>query len=365
MDLSGQQSKREYHWNMPWKDQYGFEWATIEEGISLEPTEAMYPAPSLPQIPTMGKKLIVESCIPGWQPPRWYSERGIHNLPPLTVEDQAQAIADCVKAGAAIIHTHPRDPNDPTEFGKVKIYAPKLLAEIHDRAFDMVGDFVTMTHAWVWDLDKSPYIDYISDAEELLEVGKGNKYVQGSVIMTWGILHYGQPEHGGQPYIDGMKWLEAHDVKPIYQMHMSRFMGIKRTLFDSGVSKWKPYVINIHTGKHLDEQIDFDPWGRIETIKNIHMLRQFEPGSINGVYAGGRNWLPVTVEGIMEGVDIVRAGIEDQYWLWPHRDDISTYASQTTELVVTIAKALGKEIATPAETREICGMKLTSADWKK
>lgn len=130
-------------------------------------------------------------------------------------------------------------------------------------------------------------------------------------------------------------------------------------LFDSGVSTWKPYVINIHCGKHTDEQIDVDPWGQLQIIKDIEFIRHEMSGACTGVCAGGRNWLPISTQGIMQGCDIVRTGIEDQYWLWPHRDEISTSASQTTELVVTIAKTLGRGIATPAEAREILGMKLT------
>jgi len=341
---------------MPWRDHYGNLAKTIEDGITNEMIEAMYPAPTLPKIPTMDKKLIIEACVPGWQPVKWYRDRGIQNLPPISIEDQAQGIADCVKAGASVIHCHPIDPKT----GIAQYYAPKLLAEILDRAFDKVGDFVTMTHAWIFDLEKSPYVDYISDARDILEVGKGNKYLQGSVIMTWGSHGYNQEAHSGPPFLEGMKWLEEHEVKPIYQMHMYRFMRIKRELFDSGVSTWKPYIINIHCGKHEDEQIDIEPWGQLETIKNIYWIREVLPDSCIGVFAGGRNWLPITVQGIMQGVEIVRAGIEDQYWLWPHRDEISTRVSQTTEMVAAIAQNLGRELATPAETREMLGMKLTS-----
>lgn len=237
----------------------------------------------------------------------------------------------------------------------------EILAEVLDRAFDKVGDFITANEGYTWDHDKSPYIDYITPAKELIELCKGNKYLQASTIAGWGMFHYGDSEHGGQPFLDGMKWLEEHAVKPFYIMHMSYFMRIKRNLFDSGVSKWKPYVINIHAGKQEDEQIHQDPWGQLETIKDIYMIREtFGKDATIGVFAGGRNWLPITIQGIMQGCDIVRTGIEDQYWLWPHRDEISTRASQTTEMVAAIAKNLGRELATPAEAREILGMKLTS-----
>jgi hypothetical protein len=325
--------------------------------------EHAFPALDLPKIPTMDKKLIIEATIPGWQPIKWYRDRGVKNLPPITVEEQAQAIADCVNAGATIIHTHPRDPNIPTESwpGGMPVVDLPLLLEIQEKAFAKAGDFITMNHAWSWDLSKSPYTDYITEAKEILRLANGsNKYLQGSVIMTWGLRNHMLSEHGGPPFIEGIKWLEAHDIKPIYQMHMYRFMVIKRMLFDSGVSTWRPYIINIHCGKHTDEQLDLDPWGHIQIIKDMEFVRhELGNNEIIGIYAGNRNWMPISVTGIMNGADIVRVGIEDQYWLWPHRDDISTYAAQTTELIVNIARSLGREIATTAEAREILGMKLT------
>ncbi|MFC1937925.1 3-keto-5-aminohexanoate cleavage protein [Chloroflexota bacterium] len=343
---------------MPWIDHFGNSWRASYDPDTEEAREARlrdhFPAPWQPRMPLMDKKVCIEATIPGWQAVSWYRDRGVNNMPPLTVEEQVDAIAACIKAGASIIHTHPRD-GGPTQIN------PKLLARIMDAAFDKAGDFVTMNHCWCWDLEKSPYIDYISDAQELLELGKGNKYNQGSVIMTWGIHHYGEGDHGGQPFVDGMKFLEENSVKPIYQMHMVRFDVIKRVLFDSGVSKWKPFVININTGKHEDEQINMEPWAQLETIKNIYMLKDTFGKDVRiGIYAGGRNWLPVTMQGVVQGVDLIRGGPEDQFYLWPHRDDISTRPQQMIEMLATLANLVGREIATPKEVREICGMKYTS-----
>jgi uncharacterized protein (DUF849 family) len=62
---------------------------------------------------------------------------------------------------------------------------------------------------------------------------------------------------------------------------------------------------------------------------------------------------------LLFGAELVRSGIEDHFYLYPHRDDISQKASDTTELVASLIKNLGREIATPEEARQRLGIKLT------
>ena len=62
---------------------------------------------------------------------------------------------------------------------------------------------------------------------------------------------------------------------------------------------------------------------------------------------------------LLFGVELVRVGIEDIFYLYPHRDDISQKASDSTELVARLIRALGREIATPEEARQRLGVKLT------
>ena len=65
--------------------------------------------------------------------------------------------------------------------------------------------------------------------------------------------------------------------------------------------------------------------------------------------------------GIMAGVDIVRVGIEDCYWLYPHKDEIIKKNSDVVKMTVDIATILGRRIVTNAdEARQILGIKLTS-----
>ena len=85
-----------------------------------------------------------------------------------------------------------------------------------------------------------------------------------------------------------------------------------------------------------------DPWSYLQLITSINLIKENIPGSIVSVYPGGRNWLPIVTLGILMGVDIVRVGVEDCYWMYPHKNE--------RRRVVT----------DPKEARKILGMKLTS-----
>jgi 3-keto-5-aminohexanoate cleavage enzyme len=80
--------------------------------------------------------------------------------------------------------------------------------------------------------------------------------------------------------------------------------------------------------------------------------------AVKGVCAGGRNWLPFSTLAIMLGFDMVRVGMEDTVYLYPHRDDKIQTSAQAVRKVVSVANELGREIATSAEARAIMGIDL-------
>lgn len=316
-----------------------------------EVVAAMFPIEKEPRIPTMDKPLIIESACPGWQV-------GGSRFPavPISIEDQVREQSESVKAGAIAVHVHPRDPKT----GEAQMN-PKLLKEVLDGIFDNVGDCITLTHSWY--PVPNAEVDYIGETEELLEMGEGNKYVQGAIIIPIGFYtkvvgSYCSPK----ATIEGVRWLEAHDVKPVYQLFDTyAHLGFKHHLFDREVSTWKPYLLNTNLGKHDSHVINQDPWSYLQLITNFNMVKANIPESINGVYAGGRNWLPILTMGILMGAELVRVGIEDCYWLYPHKDEVIKKNSDLVKMIVEIATLLGRRVVTDAnEARRILGMKLTS-----
>ena len=57
---------------------------------------------------------------------------------------------------------------------------------------------------------------------------------------------------------------------------------------------------------------------------------------------------------------MVRVGMEDTVYLYPHRDEKIQTSAQAVRKVVAVANELGREIATPAEAKAIMGIKLGS-----
>lgn len=317
-----------------------------------------------PKIPTMGRKLIVEASTPGHYPGQLWEHFGVKNMPPWSLEAQAAAIIECARAGAAAIHSHARDPLSPYPYEAPvsKAMSAELMARLLDKVYAEV-DMVPLNHAWHprnWeDLAEA---DFITPTRELLDIGKGNRYIQGNIIPTWiypwarrGLL---SSWFTADALREGIAYLEENHVKPLIALHIDHLVWFKNNVVDAGVMKTRPHL-NIEEGKHGVNRSFADPMSYLNLINSIELVRRMVPECTIGIHAGGRNWLPMTVLGIMLGVDLVRVGIEDQFWTCPHRDDFIRKPSEAVAKVVQIARALGRDIATPGEAREILGIQVT------
>jgi uncharacterized protein (DUF849 family) len=317
------------------------------------------------RIPTMGKKLIIEAATPGHYPGLLWEQFGITNMPPWSIAEQVSVIVDCVKAGAAAIHSHPRDPlcEYNYEAEAAKAMSPELTAELFDRVYQEV-DMIPLGHAWhPRDWEDLADADFITPTRKLLEIGHGNKYIQGNVVITW---IYPMSRRGllsswftASSLREGITYLEENGVKPLISLHVDHFAWFKENVLDAGVLKTRPQI-NIQEGKHGVDRSFADPMAHLSLISSIELVRKTVPDCTIGLHAGGRNWLPLTVLGIMLGVDLVRVGIEDQFWASPHKDNIIKSPVEAVEKVAQIARALEREIATVEEARAILEIEVTS-----
>ncbi len=316
-----------------------------------------------PIIPTMDKKVIIEAAITGWQPSQWWRERGVPDLPPGSrpgencIKEQTDAIVESVKAGASCIHMHPRHPDD----GKPRMHDADLTAAINDPAFDQV-DFITTSHSFNYDFRKSITIDYVTGAQDYLDRGKGNRHIQSSLIATLACYTEDHPVATDEVNVEGTKFYEANNIKPLFSVEPFYFSQFKRTVLDTGAAKDKPYFIAIQLGKHRDDLQFSDPWSYMNVISSMGLVRSVieDNEMVLGLHPGGRNWLPVSVVGLLYGAQYIRLGIEDIFFLYPHKNDIPKTVSKTVEMIVQLCKVLGREVATVDEARQILGIKRTS-----
>jgi 3-keto-5-aminohexanoate cleavage enzyme len=325
----------------------------IVRELSIERVLEGFPIEHEPRIEDLNTPLIIESACPGWQ-------KGGDRFPaiPISIKDQSQEIIDSIKAGAVIAHVHPRDPDTGTPW-----VDEDLMKRVMDPVFSKY-DCITLQHSWVAKENKGALeVDYITETEKLLEIGKGNRYCQGSAVthIDWVSMTTGARAtlKGTQ---EGVKWLESVSITPVYQLFDTYALwSLKQHIFDTGISKKTPYILNIHAGKHHSHAVFQSPWSFINVTNSYSQAKQAYPTAVLGVYPGGRNWLPILCLGLLLGTSVVRVGVEDCYWIYPHKDDIIKKNSHMVDLVVEIATRLGRRIVTDvSEARRILGVRLTS-----
>jgi 3-keto-5-aminohexanoate cleavage enzyme len=86
-------------------------------------------------------------------------------------------------------------------------------------------------------------------------------------------------------------------------------------------------------------------------------IRDIDPDGLIMVCAAGRASMYVATLAAVMGLHI-RVGMEDTYWLWPHRDDRIVSNRQTFELATQLAAVVGRPVATQQEYRELIGAAL-------
>jgi len=294
-----------------------------------------------PKIPTMDKKLIIDVAPVGALISKKQNPTQPDNL-----EEIAKDVIESYNEGAAMFHVHTRE--DGAAVFKPDHYK-QVLDMVYKKAPDMITSICTVssfTHEGAEHRIK-PMI------EPLLKFGR--KYCEIAVInpITMAI--------GPMPFIatpegieEETKCMEDHGVKPeLAAYNLPAMVVMKEHLIDTGIAK-KPYFMDIACGPHNCTPTTPDPEGIINLIQ---VWRSLPEGAVWQAIIGGRNWLPLTVLSIMLGADAVRLGKEDMVHMYPHKDDKITTCASVVRKIATIAKELGRDIATPSEARKIIGLK--------
>jgi uncharacterized protein (DUF849 family) len=307
------------------------------------------------KISTLDKPLIIESAFPGWLP------ISVNPNIPIETSKISKEIIDSVREGAGAIHVHPRDPVDGAF-----LMDPKLLKETIDPVLQECGEVFTWNHTWSGKVMEP--ITYVDDTREVLRLGNGNKYAMGSVVLITGNPNSRDQTLWGdaQAVKEGVPFLEEHGVKPIFQLYDTHSIEwLAREIIEPGLARWKPFMCCLHMGKHHASYIGQDPWSYLQLITSMGALKQAIPDSVVGLRAGGRNWLPITTAAIAMGIDMVGVGQEDCLWMYPHKDDIIVKNSLAIRKIATIARELGRELATPAQVKSILGFAEEEASPKR
>jgi 3-keto-5-aminohexanoate cleavage enzyme len=297
---------------------------------------------------TMAKKLIINVAPTGS-----FMNRQQNPGQPYTMEENVKAAIEAHKAGAAVWHVHARDKDGTPSKD------PHVLKETIARVLDRCPDIVTSV---------VPYADYDHQGVHLLKrtvdilTQAGPEFFQSAVLLiqTIGFSEKFTYIITEKTLSEQVKYLEDHGVRPEYQG--TSYQGIKDVLdwlVDKGIAK-DPPLMNIMMGFHgfcHGSPLGPDPWNYIYMMT---MQQTLAPNAVKGVCAGGRNWLPFCTLAMMLGFDMVRVGMEDTVYLYPHREEKIQTSAEAVRKVAAIANELGREIATAAEAKAIMGIKSKS-----
>lgn len=328
-------------------DDLAFDELEPSSTFTREAAEEFFPVHDEERIDTMDGPVVVETACPGWQP-------GGERYPavPDSKDEQIQELVDSVEAGAAAVHVHPRD-----EERRPRWNDNDLLVDLLDPVFEECGDVITFSQGW----EVSPHADYVSGVADLLERGDGNKYCQGGVVLPPGLFGAGAL-HSPSSIKEAVRYYEENGVKPIFQLYDTHVLrDLKYHVFDRNEAVWDPFVLCIRAGAHDSLTTGNDPWSYFKVLSELYDVRQTVENSVVGLYPGGRNWLPILAMGLIAGANVVRVGIEDAYWKYPHSDELIEKNSEVVEMAVELAETLGREVVTdPERARELLGMEYTS-----
>lgn len=271
------------------------------------------------------EKLIITACICGAEVTKEHNP-----AVPYTVEEIAREAKSAYDAGASIIHLHVReDDGTPTQS---KERFAECIAAIREVCPDVIiqpstGGAVGMSN------------------EERLQPTSLRPEM---ATLDCGTCNFG----GDEIFINTENMIKAFGENMIENGVKPEIEVFDKGMIDMAIRLQKKGYIK--TPMHFDFVMGVNGGISGEPRDLLFMAESIPAGSTWTVSGVGRCEFPMVTMGILMGGH-VRVGLEDNVYL-----EKGVLAKSNGELVAkaaSIAKILGREIATPAEAREILGLK--------
>lgn len=331
--------------------------------LVIEEVKKVFDGQRQPIDTSMGKKLIINAAASGA-----FVDRRHNPHLPMRTEEVASEVANAYKAGAAMWHFHPRNPE-----GGLTFMPMEKRLEVHkewcDAVFKVAPDIITDVGAiYVTPPElKGRVIDEKSILAEtrvapliepLTKMGPNNRYVEIAIILPFtGALGPGTNLLGFNNkagVTSEVTYLQSKGIRvelsPFQHLDL---LNVKEWVIDTGIAE-PPVILDTLLGVHNTPTT----LSGIEAFEFLFTYVRMLPknGVLWQALLGGRYWMPLTVMAIILGADIVRIGMEDAVNMYPHRDDYMEGNGKAVEAIAGIARHLGREVATPNEARTILGL---------
>jgi 3-keto-5-aminohexanoate cleavage enzyme len=271
------------------------------------------------------------------------------NLPE-TPEEQVEQTYAAYQAGASIVHAHVRDPqkwwdgsDDVEQYRKVNAMIRKACPDIIINN-TTGGSFGMTVDQRLTCLDANPEIATLNMGPDMYKSRTKERQaplphprpevnIEGVIPVTYEEI---------RAFAAAMK---ERGIKPEMEVYQPGQLWGFFELLDYDLIE-PPYLIQFVTGYMTN------PWPTPRNL--ISAIEQLPQGSVFGIAGVGPFQTPMTTLGMIMGAQTIRVGLEDN--VYAKRGQLLKDNAEAVEKVVRIAKDLNREIATPAEAREILGL---------
>lgn len=269
---------------------------------------------------------------------------------PVTPEQIANAALEAASAGATVVHCHVRDPKTGKGSRDTGLYR-EVMEKIRARNQDVIinltagmgGDVVVGDGETP--LEFGPGTDCVGPLERLVHVKELRPEI---CTLDCGTLNFG----------DGQSIVVQTPTQLRKQAELIKSYGVKpeMEIFDSGNLWFANQLVSegLIADRPLYQLCLGIPWGApYNTETMAYQKSQLPPNAIWASFGIGRNQMQAVAQAVLLGGH-VRVGLEDNIWL---EKGVLATNGKLVEKAVKIIELLGTKVATPAEGREILGLK--------
>ena len=275
------------------------------------------------------------------------------NLPE-TLEDQVQQTYDAYNAGASIVHIHRRDPNnlgymtkDWKDYLEVNYHVRQRCPDIIINDTVVGGyniDLATGNLGKPWDtaMQAKPELGSLDIYSLVAKIKlKARKPpLSGRDEDEYLAYNYIIPV---ETCTEMTKRMIENGIKPEWEIFGVDNLHMLKQMIDAGLAE-APYWMQIAFGP-----VEIPPC--MEKLLDATMT--MPDNSLVSVLAVGACQTAMETMAILLGHH-VRVGMEDN--IYYHHGELAQSNAQQVERIVRIARELGREIATPAEARQMIGL---------
>jgi 3-keto-5-aminohexanoate cleavage enzyme len=277
---------------------------------------------------------------------------------PETADEIAESVQGAYEAGASMVHIHAREPHDLSRGATSTEAWLEVLRKVREACPEIVinattggGPCMTMEERLSC-LDAGPELASLNLSPDMSKFHLKERpaplpnprpalEVDECIPFTYGLIH---------EFASGMK---ARGIKPELEIYHPGCAWVVRYLIENDLIE-KPYWIQTVMGYQTSSY---------PTVQNtLDLLREFPEDALWLCSAIGPYQLPLTTFATLMGGH-VRVGLEDNVYYSRGRK-----ARSNAELVhraVRIAHELNREVATPAQTREMVNISRIASQYNQ